>query len=643
MYREAGASFIPDSTDNGPFNPAFQSQATLTTISQDPLRFARTLPDGTTQIFDLEASVGGGSFRFYMTQIVDRAGQAVHLTYDSNFRLTTVTDAAGNPPMMITYASINPADSNYYLIKTITDPFGRSASFDYDPNQNNQLVAIHDTIGITSQFVYATASDSCGNPVNGVPSPCPADFIKEMITPYGPTKFFQPPSSLDGTTPPSGNARVIQAVDPTNAIERVEYGHLAPGISDAQSDVPIISGTSIQNTSYEYRNSFYWDKNATSMYPPTHDDDPGCNCDVYDFTKAKLTQWLHTGDGGSTSNIKEREKQPLENATYYFYPDQGDTRFVGSSGLPTRVARVLDDGSTQLWQYQYNYVGKVTRSIDPTGRNTIYQYTGNTGYSIDLEEVYQRNPGGAYTPDGLPADLIASYTYDPNDPPHLPHTSTDAAGQTTHYTYNSSGQIKDVQNAKGETTHYTYSDGTIDSVPNGYLASITSPRFNGSSAVTSFNYELSPGHFTPANCPHTVTNAPDGYQVTTDYDNLDRPTVVTYPDGTTQQFEYSQDFGNGPTTILDLTATTDRDGRRTVRHYDANRQMDSITDPLNQTTFYNWCACGSLESITDPRGTYPGDPDHTTTFNRDLQSRVTSEVFADSSATNYTYKIRPVD
>ncbi len=149
---------------------------------------------------------------------------------------------------------------------------------------------------------------------------------------------------------------------------------------------------------------------------------------------------------------------------------------------------------------------------------------------------------------------------------------------------------------------------------------------------------MTAGVFAPGNRPHAVTNSPDNYTVTTDYDNLDRPTQITYPDGTTQQFEYSQDFGNGPTTILDLTAITDRDGRRTTRHYNANRQMDSISDPLNQTTFYNWCACGSLESITDPRGAYAGDPDHTTTFNRDLQSRVTSKVFADGSATTYAYE-----
>src|SRR5206468_11804569 len=105
-------------------------------------------------------------------------------------------------------------------------------------------------------------------------------------------------------------------------------------------------------------------------------------------------------------------------------------------------------------------------------------------------------------------ELLRTLTYNSL---HEPLTDKDAAGQTTIYTYNSNGQIKSVQNAKGETTTYGYGDGT--SVPNGYLASITSPTFNGSSAVTSFSYDN-------ANRVRTVTKSPDNYTVTTDYDNL---------------------------------------------------------------------------------------------------------------------------
>src|SRR5437660_2255624 len=83
-------------------------------------------------------------------------------------------------------------------------------------------------------------------------------------------------------------------------------------------------------------------------------------------------------------------------------------------------------------------------------------------------------------------------------------------------------------------------------------------------------------------------------------------------------------------TILDLTKSKDRRGLWTTRHYNGNRQMDSITDPLGRITQYGWCTCGSLTSITDPKN-------QVTTFNRDLQSRVYQKVFADNTTINYLY------
>jgi RHS repeat-associated protein len=593
------------STDPAPQSGAVMTRDYNPSPPASP-QYTRTLPDGSQQVFDfLSYYAFTETRRFYMTKWIDPAGNAIQFHYDPNtFRLVSVTDAVGNPPTTISYISDDPNIlPDFFLIKQVTDGFGRSAFFDY---QNGQLSAIHDTVGITSSFIYATGSD----------------FINSMTTPYTTTAFSMPPSSLDGSSPPSGNARVIQAVDQTTeAVERVEYGHLAPGIPNTETTLPNVPGVSFHNGIYAYRNSFYWDQNATAMNPPTHDSD--CNCDVYDFTKAKLTEWLHY-DGGTCSNIKEREKRPLENAVYYFYQGQSDTVFAGVNGFPTKVARVLDDGSTQLWQYSYNPIGKVTQAIDPTNRVTSYFYPGN---NIDLQYVYQRNPAGtSIDPSGAHADLIASYTN--YNSLHEPGTATDAAGQPTYNTYNSFGQITMVQNARNDVTSYVYSDGTISGVPNGYLASITSPTFNGSQASTSFTYD-------GANRVQSATNSPDNYTITNDYDNLDRPTTITYPDGTTQQFSYT-DTVRGMT--LDLTANKDRLNRWTYRHYDDNRNLDSITDPLGQTTYYNWCACGALTSITDANGSGPGDPEHTTTFIRDLQSRITSKVFADNSSIDYAYE-----
>jgi len=211
-------------------------------------------------------------------------------------------------------------------------------------------------------------------------------------------------------------------------------------------------------------------------------------------------------------------------------------------------------------------------------------------------------------------DLLRKFTCNAQ---HLVLTDTDAAGQVTIYTYTTQGQLLTRKNAKNETTTYAYG-GTV---PAGQLASITSPPFNSVSAITSFTYDS-------ASRLRTITD-PDSYMVTLDYDNLDRKTRVTYPDGTFEQFQYTDNLTGAMT--LDLTGSKDRRGHWTYRHYNGNRQMDSVTDPANRTTLYGWCSCGALSTITDPKN-------QTTTFYRDVQGPVYQKVFQDGTAINYLYE-----
>jgi YD repeat-containing protein len=242
-------------------------------------------------------------------------------------------------------------------------------------------------------------------------------------------------------------------------------------------------------------------------------------------------------------------------------------------------------------------------TTDPLGRVMSYTYDTN---QIDLLETRQTR--------GTNNELLRKVTYNSL---HLPLTDTDAAGQVTTLTYNAQGQVLTRKNAKNETTTYAYGG----AVPAGCLASVTSPPFNSVSAVTSFTYDS-------FKRVRTVTDS-DNYTVTTDYDNLDRKTKVTYPDTTFEQFQYTDNITGAMT--LDLTGSRDRRGLWTYRHYDGNQHMDSIKDPANRETIYGWCTCGSLTSITDPNG-------HITTFNRDIQSRVYEKVFQDTTKITYLYE-----
>ncbi|HKP02600.1 MAG TPA: RHS repeat-associated core domain-containing protein [Chthoniobacterales bacterium] len=552
VYRSGGGAevFAYDAISQSFINDA-RSHAAL--VKTGPASYERRLPDGSKEVFGLSNGASSYPRRVFMTQIVDPAGNTTNIGYDASFRVTTITDALNQ----VTTVSYELAGDPLKVTK-VTDPFGRFATFEYT---NGKLTRITDEIGIQSQFTYAAGTDS----------------VDSLTTPYGTTTFV---------TGENGTNRWIEATDPLGK-ERVEYRDNAPGITASDSAAPAASG--ITNAGLDVANTFYWDKKAMQVAPG-------------DYTKAQVIHWLYQ-DECSVSDVISSEKMPLENRLWYTYPGQPDYQHVGTSTNPSQTARVLGDGTTQLNQFEYNSIGKTTKTTDPVGRVMSYIYGTN---NIDLLEIRQTR--------GTNNELQRKFTYNTL---HEPLTDADAAGQVTTFTYNAQGQMLTRANAKNETTTYAYG-GTV---PTGCLASITSPAFNGASAVTTFIYDS-------FKRVRTITDS-DGYAISTDYDNLDRKTKVTFPDTTYEEFRYT-DNGTG-VMKLDLTASRDRRGRWTYRHYNANQKMDSITDPANRTTLYGWCNCGALTSITDPKN-------QTTAFNRDLQSRVYEKVFQDGTKITYLYE-----
>ena len=256
------------------------------------------------------------------------------------------------------------------------------------------------------------------------------------------------------------------------------------------------------------------------------------------------------------------------------------------------VARVLDDGTTQQFQTTVNDLGQVTARIDPLGRRTALAYASN---GLDLLEVRQTT--------GTANDLIASYaSYTAG---HLPQTVTDAAGQASTLTYTASGQVATSTNAKSETTTYTYNTAS-------QLTTVTGPVTGATTAYTYDGYG------------RVATTTTDGMTLTTEYDVFDRPTVVWYPDETTEQTTYDR---------LDVATRTDRLGRTTRQVYDALRRLRSTQDPAGRTIEQVWCACGSLDGLVDAHR-------QRTSWERDALGRVTREVGADGTTdTLYTYDL----
>ena len=507
--------------------------------------YEMTFLTGAKMIFDQPDSVGGSSRRVFMTEVVDPAGNTVHISYDGSFRVTGVTDAIGQVTTL-SYDDI----SDPLKITKVTDPFGRFATFTYDAS--NRLASIKDQIGLTSQFQYNAG-----------------DFIQAMITPYGTNTFEEGES---------GRTRWLVRTYPDGGKERVEYNeNTTTGIPSSEPAAAVPAGMTVANVYLVYRNTFFWDRKEYAE-------------GAGDYRKAHIYHWLHVG--GNCSGILESEKQPLENRIWRNYDGQPAAYQVGTNDSPNAIGRVLDDGTTQLVRYHYDAFGNVTNTVDPLGRSTTYIYSTN---HVDLLEVRQTT--------GSNNDLLARYLYNSQ---HRPVAVYDAAGQLTTNTYNARGQLLATTDPKNETTTLTYDT-------SGYLLSINGP-LPGNSDSISFTYDS-------AARIRTTTDM-DGYTTTNSYDNLDRLTNAAYPDGTFAAVAYDR---------LDPVMIQDRLGRQTHLAYDNLERLVSVEDPLNRSLHYGYCNCGDLETLIDPMG-------RPTTWNYDLEGRMTSKQYSDGSQIIYTYE-----
>jgi RHS repeat-associated protein len=95
-----------------------------------------------------------------------------------------------------------------------------------------------------------------------------------------------------------------------------------------------------------------------------------------------------------------------------------------------------------------------------------------------------------------------------------------------------------------------------------------------------------------------------------------------YPDATYEETVYNR---------LDPEKQRDRLGRWSHAIHDALRRVVAARDPAGRTTIQQWCTCGSLDKLIDASG-------NATSWDRDLQERMTKETRPDGSFWEYTYE-----
>ncbi len=230
--------------------------------------YQRQLPDGSIQEYSL--SDGASPAKIFMTKVIDAQGNETLIQFDSDFRITTITDPIGEVSTL-SYVSNTFGNLGFYKVSQISDPFSRTCSFGYD-STNTNLITTTDVIGLQSKMVYDTTNT----------------FITALQNPYGTTSFYR------YTPAPAAYAtRGIKIGYPDGSTSVLEtwIGH-----------EPLDA-------------TFIWDREAMERYPD--------DVDNHDFSHCHKVAWLWGPVDGYLWPIIDYVKPALSNRIEYSYVDEG--------------------------------------------------------------------------------------------------------------------------------------------------------------------------------------------------------------------------------------------------------------------------------------------------------------------------------
>ena len=255
-----------------------------------------------------------------------------------------------------------------------------------------------------------------------------------------------------------------------------------------------------------------------------------------------------------------------------------------SSGPNILLTAVTDKFGNTLTLTRNNPYGLVTKATDATGRSFDFQYMtfsvvrGTENVSIQrLQQV---------TDNTLSPPRVVKFSYFGTNGNLF--DVTDARGNITKYTYNADGMLSTITYPEGNTVNVTYD-----------LLGRATGYTNGSISLT-FDYNASTGTTVKNGTSALVNFLPDSQK---------RASVITYAGVAADYSQPTYCTGN----LLNQTCTVrDRNGNTTTYTYDANGNVLTVKNALNETTTFTYDALGknNLTSVKDPRN-------NTTTYGYD--------------------------
>jgi len=313
----------------------------------------------------------------------------------------------------------------------------------------------------------------------------------------------------------------------------------------------------------------------------------------------------------------------------------------------------VKDGNGNLWRYDYDLNGCVTRVIAPVGATTRYAYDPSTLLRASETDANGHTTSYTYDSQGnllTKTDALAHQTQFQYEPVYSnvtriinPNTSK------TEFTYDSHGnRVQETRDVGGLniTTNWTYYAASVGGNPSPASGLIKTQKVHNGADIQTTAYEYDAngnrnkstdplGNVTQAlyNPVGNLTQATDGngHLTTYAYDPLNRLTQKTDPLGFTAHYAYD---GMGNQIQVDKQVTKAPDSFQvTQNQYDLrSRLVKAVQDSagLNLATSYTYDGNNNRISMSDPRG-------NVTQYAFDTQNRpaMVTDALANATRTQY--------